>query len=168
MKKAILPLIFIFVVCFLYQTNSHKDSNFDNEFTNYITLSVRCDTILDNLELLQEEKRDMIPDDGIIFTSSSVGFYDNESVFDVLVRQMKDNKIHMEYANTPIYDSAYIEGIYNIYEFDCGPTSGWSYSVNNWFPNYGISKYELKDGDIVEILYTCDLGHDIGGNNFEN
>ena len=77
---------------------------------------------------------------------------------------MKRNKIHMEFVNTPIYNSAYIEGIANLYEFDCGELSGWMYKVNGWFPNYGCSRYQLKDGDRVECVYSCDLGADVGGN----
>lgn len=38
------------------------------------------------------------------------------------------------------------------------------YKVNGWYPNYGCSRYQLKAGDVVEWRYTCDLGHDIGGN----
>ena len=58
-----------------------------------------------------------------------------------------------------------IEGIANLYEFDGGPLSGWVYSVNGVFPNYGSSKYALKDGDQVLWQYTCDLGADVGGDN---
>lgn len=43
-----------------------------------------------------------------------------------------------------MYNSAYIEGINNLYEFDCGSLSGWMYKVNEWFPNYGCSRYVLK------------------------
>ena len=64
---------------------------------------------------------------------------------------------------TPIYNSAYIEGIANLYEFDVGNESGWMFRVNDWFPNYGCSRYVLKDGDTVEWVYTCDLGKDVGG-----
>ena len=73
------------------------------------------------------------------------------------------NKIHLEFEDTPIYNSVYIEGIANIYEFDCGELSGWMYKVNGWFPNYGCSRYQLKAGDKIEWVYTCDLGNDIGG-----
>ena len=127
------------------------------------TLSVRCDTILKNPALLDEEKADIVPGDGVIFPQKSVIFYEGENVFDLLLREMKRNKIHMEFVNTPIYNSAYIEGIANLYEFDCGELSGWMYKVNDWFPNYGCSRYELKDGDKVEWVYTCDLGKDVGG-----
>ena len=63
-----------------------------------------------------------------------------------------------------MYDSYYIEGINNLYEFDCGSESGWMYKVNGWFPNYGCSAYPLKDGDVIVWCYTCNgLGADVGG-----
>ena len=127
------------------------------------TLSVRCDTILQNIGWLDSEKACIVPKDGVIFAEKTVTFYEGESVFNVLVREMKRNKIHMEFENTPIYNSAYIEGIANLYEFDCGELSGWMYKVNDWFPNYGCSRYQLKAGDRIEWVYTCDLGNDVGG-----
>lgn len=133
----------------------------DREYT--CTLSVRCDTIVKNINWLDSEKIDIVPKDGIIFAEKTVTFYEGESVFDVLLREMKRNNIHMEFENTPIYNSAYIEGIANLYEFDCGERSGWMYRVNGWFPNYGCSRYQLADGDKIEWVYTCDLGVDVGG-----
>lgn len=133
----------------------------DKELT--CILSVRCDTIIQNIGSLESEKVDIVPKDGVIFAEKTVTFYEGESVFNVLRREMKRNKIHMEFVNTPIYNSAYIEGIANLYEFDCGELSGWMYKVNDWFPNYGCSRYQLKAGDRVEWVYTCDLGNDVGG-----
>jgi hypothetical protein len=126
------------------------------------TLSVRCDTILDNMKLLDKEKHELVPADGVILPATTATFYEGESVFDVLRREMKRAKIHMEFVNTPIYNSAYIEGINNLYEFDVGELSGWMYKVNDWYPNYGCSRYQLKDGDVIEWHYTCDLGRDLG------
>jgi hypothetical protein len=129
------------------------------------TLSVRCDTILNHMAWLDPEKAELVPEDGVIFPSTEVTFYEGESVFNLLVREMKKNKIHLEFVNTPLYGSAYIEGIHNLYEFDCGELSGWVYKVNGWAPNYGCSRYGLKPGDVVEWVYTCDLGRDVGGYN---
>jgi hypothetical protein len=126
------------------------------------TLSVHCDTITGNMKLLDKEKHELVPDDGVIFPATTVTFYEGESVFNVLQREMKRAKIHMEFMNTPIYNSAYIEGINNLYEFDVGELSGWMYKVNDWYPNYGCSRYQLKDGDVIEWRYTCDLGRDLG------
>ena len=129
---------------------------------NTCTLSVRCDTLVGNSKL-DKEKVELVPADGVIFKTTTVTFYEGESVFNVLQREMKRNKIHMAFRNTPIYNSAYIEAINNLYEFDGGDLSGWMYKVNGWFPNYGCSRYQLKPGDVIEWVYTCDLGRDVGG-----
>lgn len=127
------------------------------------TLSISCATILDNMDWLDPEKVELVPENGWIMEPTEVVFYEGESVFNVLQRTCKQNKIHMEFSNTPMYNSAYIEGIHNLYEFDCGELSGWMYQVNDWFPNYGCSRYVLQDGDVVKWEYTCNLGVDIGG-----
>ena len=108
------------------------------------TVSISCAAILENPDWLNAEKADLIPPDGVL-------------------RVCRENKIHMEFSETPVYQSAYIEGIGNLYEFDCGEGSGWMYRVNGEFPNYGCSRYTLADGDTVEWVYTCDFGADVGG-----
>lgn len=140
-----------------------EDVSVDESKKLTCTLTIRCDTILDNMDKLRDGKETIVPKDGIILDTITVTFSEGESVFDVLKRVTRQQRIHMEFSNTPLYNSAYIEGIHNLYEFDCGNLSGWMYQVNDWFPNYGCSRYILKNGDKIEWLYTCDLGADIGG-----
>lgn len=130
------------------------------------TFSISCATILDNMDDLDPEKVELVPKDGWILKPTKVDFYEGESIYDILVRICKDNKIHMQARFTPMYNSVYIEGISNLYEFDCGGQSGWMYCVNDWFPNYGCSRYVVKNGDTVEFKYTCNLGYDVGGGYF--
>jgi len=139
-----------------------EDQDVDKGKTYTCTFSIECSTILNNLNMLDSEKLEAVPSDGVILAKTTVTFYEGESVFDVLQRVCKEKGIHMESSWTPIYNSAYIEGIHNLYEFDCGELSGWMYRVNGWYPNYGCSRYQLKDGDVVEWRYTCDLGNDVG------
>lgn len=127
------------------------------------TFSISCATVLDNMDKLDKSKKEIIPDDGWVLKPVTVTFNEGESVFDVLKQVCKDNKIQLEFSFTPIYNSAYIEGINNLYEFDCGSLSGWMYEVNDWFPNYGCSRYEVKNSDVIEWHYTCNLGEDVGG-----
>ena len=127
------------------------------------TISISCSTINDNIGWLDPEKKELVPSDGWLLKPTQVTFYEGESVFNVLQRTCKQQGIHMEFKNTPIYNSAYIEGIGNLYEFDCGELSGWMYKVNSWFPNYGCSRYQLHEGDKIEWVYTCNLGVDVGG-----
>ena len=140
-----------------------EDQEIEKDIVYTCTFSIECSTILNNLDMLETEKLEMVPFDGVILNEITVVFYEGESVFDVLQRVCKENKIHMEASWTPMYNSAYIEGIHNLYEFDCGALSGWMYRVNGWYPNYGCSRYQLQDGDVVEWRFTCDLGNDIGG-----
>lgn len=126
------------------------------------TLSISCSTILDNMDLCDEAKKELVPENGWILEPITVTFYEGESVFNILQRTCKQQKIHMEFENTPAYNSAYIEGINNIYEFDVGELSGWMYEVNGWFPNYGASRYQVEEGDVINWVYTCDLGKDVG------
>lgn len=139
-----------------------QDEIIDTSTALSCTLYVECSTILDNLGDLTEGKEDLVPSDGVIYGPYTVTFYQGESVYDLLLREMQDNRIHMESEFTPIYNSAYVQGINNLYEKDCGSLSGWMYCVDGWYPNYGCSRYQLQDGAIVEWHYTCDLGRDLG------
>ena len=127
------------------------------------TISISCATILNNMDTCADDKKELVPKDGWILKPVTVSFTDGESVFDVLERTCKSNSIHLEFESDPVYGSAYIEGIGNLYEFDVGELSGWMYKVNDWFPNYGCSLCRLKDGDAVSWVYTCNLGSDVGG-----
>lgn len=134
--------------------------NTDHEQICYLTIS--CKPVLDNMGELVSGKEGLIPADGIIYATQEVVFYEGESVFDVLQRETRNNRIHMEYSFNPLFNSSYIEAIHNLYEFDCGSGSGWMYSVNGWFPNYGCSRYVVQEGDEIQWTYTCDYGRDIG------
>ena len=94
------------------------------------TMLIECGTILQNIEMLDPDKLSVLPSDGIILKKTSVSFNDGETVFDILCRETRNRQIHMESSYTPVFNSAYIEGINNLYEFDCGEGSGWVYSVN--------------------------------------
>lgn len=126
------------------------------------TISIECSAILDHMDDLKETKKEFVPEDGWILKETQVSFKGGETAFDVLKQVCGRQGIHMASRYTPLYKSHYVEGINQIYEFDCGKNSGWMYSVNGTYPNYGASSYKLKDGDKVEWRYTCDLGSDVG------
>ena len=133
-------------------------------FLPVCTIEIRCDTILDNLADLTAGKEGYVPQNGVILAASKVTFHEGDTAFDVLKKACELAGIHLEYAWTPGYDSYYIEGINNLYEFDCGEQSGWMYKVNGWFPNYGCSSYKPEDGDVMVWCFTCKgLGADVGG-----
>ena len=156
------------------KTSSQKTTSQNKTVT--CTIEINCQTILDNIDKLRQEKKPFLPKDGFILTETTVSVAEGSSVFDVLTIVCKQNTcpekcpycckfgIQLENNDNNSFGSQYIRGIHQIYEKDCGTQSGWQYSVNNAFPNYGINNYIVKNGDKIKILYTCDLGEDIGNN----
>lgn len=126
-------------------------------------ISISCDTINNQLDKLEEGKESFVPEDGWILYPSEIAYEDGDTAFSLLQRACRQARIQMEYTQSPVYETAYIEGINQIYEMDCGPLSGWMYKVNDVFPNYGSGNFRVSPGDEVEWIYTCDLGQDIGG-----
>ncbi|MEG0571308.1 MAG: DUF4430 domain-containing protein [Oscillospiraceae bacterium] len=118
------------------------------------TLSIECKTILEHLDKFNKDKLKILPKDGVIYKQRQLEFNEGDSVFDLLNRETRKNRIHMDFVNTPLYNSNYIKGIANIYERDCGENSGWTYRVNGEFPSCGVSKYKITSGDKIELLYT--------------
>jgi len=140
------------------------------------TIEINCQTILDNIDKLRPEKKAFLPQNGIILSETTVTVVEGSTVFDVIkiicskntctdkCTYCKKTGIQLDYLYNKDLDSQYIRGIHQIYEKDCGTGSGWEYSVNGIFPNFGVNKYTVKDNDIIKILYTCDRGEDIENN----
>lgn len=132
----------------------------DGQSVGTCTVSIECYTVLDHMDQLTAGKEDLIPADGVMLTETTVELYEGDSVYSLLQRFFQEQKMHYEFVGSD--SSAYLAGINNLYEFDCGSLSGWEYAVNGEFPSIGLGGYELQDGDVIELLYTCDLGADIG------
>ena len=128
---------------------------------NTCTLEIRCDTLLKNLDKLSSGKAELVPEDGILLEKTTVSFESGDSVFDVLRRCLREQNVHFEYVDAKAYGSIYIEGIGNLYEFDCGEQSGWLYFVNGISPGLGCSGYTVANGDEIVFAYTCDMGADL-------
>ena len=134
-----------------------------------VFVSIRCDTILDNMEKLDPALAPFVPADGTVLSETEYVLREGDTVFDILTRAVKTHRIQMEYSGSKKAGTVYIEGIANLYEFSCGDLSGWTYLVNGERPSVGASAYKPKNGDRIEWLYTCELAEDIlqGGAKFE-
>ena len=85
----------------------------------------------------------------------------NGSAYDALLKAANANGITVQAKMTSL--GVYVEGINGLMEKDRGPLSGWMYRVNGEFPGYSMDTYTVKDGDRIELVYTEDLGNDVGG-----
>lgn len=128
------------------------------------TITIRCDTILQNFEQLDQAKRDYVPKNGCLLAKTKVTFEKGATVFDMLKKICKRKKIQLEYSWTPVYNNYYVEGMGQLYEFDCGYESGWVYLVDGKQASYGCSSYKLKGGEEIVWAYTCQgQGADVTG-----
>lgn len=118
-----------------------------------VTMSVSCETIKDEL------------DGGyIIIPETEIVLLEGDTVFTILERVLAYNKIPFDYNGAS--GAVYVKGIADIYEMDYGEMSGWMFMVNGEFPDTGCGSYEPSDGDVIEWLYTLDIGHDIGAEEY--
>ncbi len=143
-------------ICFILLPRAEK--NFDST----CSLTVHCRELVENPEALPEEKRALVPPDGIIYENKNVAFSEGETVDDVLMRQLRSDKIHYEMAKIPGYDTTYVKGIANLYQMDAGDMSGWLFYVNGKSSDVGSSHYVLQQGDKVEWVYAIDFTHTEG------
>ena len=93
------------------------------------------------------------------FAEQQFELREGETAFSLLQR----TGLAIKTATYSQYAGAYVEAIDGFGEFDDGPLSGWMYKVNGEFPDYSASLYELRNGDVVEWVYTRNLGNDLGG-----
>lgn len=154
MKKV--RILIVVALCILLMGCSDKK---EADSTGKCIISVECSTIFDNIENLDESVKEFVPDSGIILEEKTVDIAEGDSVYDVLSKTLKEENILMEASFTG--NSAYIEGIDNIYEYSCGELSGWVFSVNGEFVGTSCSDYKVKNNDVIEWHYTCDLGEDV-------
>ena len=129
---------------------------------NTVTITIRCDTAVNNGMHLESKWAGIVPASGVILPVTTVEIEEGDTVFDVLSYVCDKYKIHMSYRGGTS-SGCYVEGINNLYEFDGGRWSGWMYCVNDWYPNYGCGVYYVKAGEVIEWNYTCDLGLDLDG-----
>lgn len=113
------------------------------------SMTITCAGVLDEMDKVAANKKQYIPQDGIILVKENVEIQDGETVFAFLQKLCKENDIQMSYAEGLVY----VTSIGNLNEKDCGAESGWMYKVNGESPSVGVEQYTLKDGDKVEFYY---------------
>lgn len=134
MKRTVY-IIFLLCLIFVLITGCTKDTDFSEGYV-YVTIDATK------------------ADKGIILSEYAVSLKEGTTVFDVTLAACKDNKIHMSSRGTKV--TRYVEGIAGLYEFDCGPTSGWIYYVNGVSPSVGSDMYEIEDKDQIKWEYIIE------------
>lgn len=151
----LLPVLVFLTGCSIQSTEEYRADLAEGDQT--VILSIRCDTILSNMDRLQEELRPLIPADGILLPATEVGMPEGATAYDLLMKAAKAAGLVVNASGS----SAYIVSINGIGEYDCGELSGWMFLVNGERPSTGCGGYSLQEGDRIDFCYTCDLGEDL-------
>lgn len=132
----------------------YADSSDAADAVGMVTFSIRCDLLPDN------HTHDHLPTDGWISPAAAYPIYEGETVLTLLRRICREQHIQIE-SDGASDALAYIRGIDNLYELEFGDLSGWVYLVNAESPAVGCGQCSLTNGDVVEWVYTLELGNDI-------
>lgn len=172
MKKNIIFILTAVILIAVFVIRS--DIQFGNDVnieeitpgSRVVTVSIRCDAVLENYDMLDPSLRsdEYVPPDGIILGETEYALQEGDTVFDVLYRAVRHNKIQLDYQGSAqsSYGSVYVRGINNLYEYSCGSDSGWVYLINGSSPEVSCSKYIPDDGDKIEWIYTLGDGYYTG------
>jgi len=126
---------------------------------NTVTMHIRADTFVAS-GYYTGPWPNIIPPSGVILPVTAFEIEDGDTVYDLL--RLASRRYGVRVASRGTGAMIYVEGIAQLFEFDGGPLSGWMYSVNDWYPNFGAGGYLLSPGDRVEWNFTTDLGQDLG------
>ncbi len=127
----------------------------------FVTFSVTCGTAAANPDRIDESVNPLsvIPEDGVLVAERQLGLPEGATAFDALTAAAREEKLRVDYNGTAY--GVYVRSIGGICEFGFGEMSGWMYRVNGEIPDRSAGMYELSDGDVVEFVYTCDMGNDL-------
>lgn len=134
-----------------------RPSNIPGERVGFVTVSVE-----DSLPV--PEGKDWKEPLGQILNPTKIALYENDTMMDCIERACEENGISIGWSNE---SKTYINEIAGLKEKEKGDYSGWMGTLNDWFTNEGFkefsySKGNLKDGDVIRLQYTQNLGQDLG------
>lgn len=88
-------------------------------------------------------------DKGTLLSGKSVKINAGDTVLDVLLKAAGTNNVDYSGGGA----SAYVRGIDNIYEFDYGQTSGWTYTQNGVMIQKSCGAVKVTAGDRIKWIY---------------
>ncbi len=140
------------------------------DIKGYVTISFTDKGIRSEEENMEDIYRTPL---GEFIKEAKVPFAEGENIPDVTLRLLNALNIECGYSGTAeegfymqsLNDMTVGEVYYaSLGEFDAGSQSGWMVTYNNWFMDQGASAFTVENGDVIDWLYSCQWGSDIGNN----
>ena len=155
MKKILCIFVTLFLTLSLSACGNQKEAG--NGDVCYVTID--CHTAVSSAEL-SGDIRELQPENGMVLEKYAVGITEGMNAMEAFEATCKANKLQFEYAT--MSGMKYVDGINNLYSYDCGDLSGWYSLYNGESPSVGMSEIRVeKDAELL-LIYSCDMGSDIG------
>gem|GEM_PF-2221487 len=109
---------------------------------------------------------------GRFITKIAYEFGDEDTMMTIILRALKEGGFGWigtggSKGNIDDYTIEYLasinKGNAKLGEFDGEPGSGWMGTLNDFFVNEGFQHFQPTDGDEIRVMYTQNLGADLGG-----
>ena len=128
---AVIAIVIVAVTDIKSSEEFYQAAESEKDSVGTVTLSISCES------LVGKSEESHIPSDGVILESVELEIEEGDTVFDILMLAAAKYKISVE--KTGASGAEYIEGIANVYEFDHGDLSGWTFYVNGEKPSQSFS-----------------------------
>lgn len=120
------------------------------ETKKYVTISIDCKTILNNMDTFKEQYKSFVPSSGVILVEAKIEYASGDTVLSLLKKVTKEKGIRI------INQGGYISNIANINQMGMqNGQGGWMYQVNGVLGDTGADAYKVSNGDVVQWRYTC-------------
>jgi len=129
--------------------------------------------VVDNVQRLANEVATLDPKYqepfGVILPTTEIPITEGLTMRGALEKGLATKNINVYGAQNyvsgigPVTSADRTRTVDRLSEFDGGRYSGWMVTLNDWFINAGANSFTVKDGDVVEFCYTCNLGVDVDG-----
>ena len=113
------------------------------------TLAVSVQPALEDLDLVKEEARELLPEDGWLLAETQVTLSEGSTLLDALQTACREAGLAVEAS------SGYVEAIGGLRAGDGGDLSGWTYTVNGETVMTGAGELEVQEGDQILWSYVC-------------
>lgn len=125
--------------------------------TSICTISIDCSAALENPGKLSADIMRSLPSNGLMLAPSQIALSEGSTALDVLKDACSMTGIPIDCTGGFLGSSTYVRSIGSLGEFDCGPESGWTYTVNGQMIPASASDCKIQPGDVLIWSYTCSL-----------
>ncbi|MBE7046718.1 MAG: DUF4430 domain-containing protein [Ruminococcaceae bacterium] len=143
--KRLLSVVMLVVVLFGTMYVSYADDT-TNPVYAYVTAENNVYSVSEGAEW-----------DGRLLDMYKVEITPGDKVVDVVKKAFQQNNI-----SATGFEDNYVTEIGGVEALESSMYSGWMLTINDWFTNYGVGEFYVKENDVIAFVYSNEFGSDVG------